>query len=41
MEMGVFIGGAPKPIGKPIKINDAEDSVFGFVLVNDWSARDI
>jgi fumarylacetoacetase len=27
--------------GSPIPIEDAEDHIFGFVLMNDWSARDI
>jgi fumarylacetoacetase len=28
-------------IGKPINTSESEDYVFGFVLFNDWSARDI
>lgn len=28
-------------IGKPIRTSESEDYVFGFVLFNDWSARDI
>ena len=27
--------------GEPIPIDRAHDHIFGFVLVNDWSARDI
>ncbi len=27
--------------GKPIKLKDAMNHVFGFVILNDWSARDI
>jgi fumarylacetoacetase len=40
LEMGVFIS---KPIeyGKPTPASRARDHVFGFVLLNDWSARDI
>ncbi|RDW92958.1 fumarylacetoacetate hydrolase family protein [Aspergillus mulundensis] len=42
MELGVVVG---KPFqwgsGKGISANDAEEYVFGFVLLNDWSARDI
>ena len=38
--MGVFIGGTPNDLGKPIKINEAYDHIFGFVLLNDWSFRD-
>jgi fumarylacetoacetase len=28
-------------LGNPIEINDADDYIFGFCLLNDWSARDI
>lgn len=28
-------------MGEPIDVNKAEDYIFGFVLLNDWSARDI
>ncbi|MGB5500529.1 MAG: fumarylacetoacetate hydrolase family protein, partial [Maribacter sp.] len=28
-------------MGEPIPINEAEDYIFGMVLFNDWSARDI
>lgn len=27
--------------GKPIDANQAEEHILGFVLLNDWSARDI
>ena len=40
LEMGVFVGPGNE-LGNPIDIKDAEDHVFGFVLLNDWSARDI
>lgn len=33
--------GKPSEMGTPIKIEDAMDHAFGFVLMNDWSARDI
>jgi len=38
--MGVLIGPGNK-LGEPIPIEKAEDHVFGVVLMNDWSARDI
>ncbi|KAF4335470.1 fumarylacetoacetate hydrolase [Fusarium beomiforme] len=40
LEMGFFIS---KPIkyGEPTPASKARDHVFGFVLLNDWSARDI
>jgi fumarylacetoacetase len=40
LELGVFVG-AGNASGEPIDIADAEDHVFGIVLLNDWSARDI
>ena len=36
-----FITGKKTKIGEPISINNAEDHIFGLVLLNDWSARDI
>jgi len=40
LEMGVFLGPGNE-MGEPINIKDADDHIFGFVLLNDWSARDI
>ncbi len=40
LELGVFVGPG-NALGEPIAIGDARDHVFGYVLVNDWSARDI
>jgi fumarylacetoacetase len=40
LELGVFVG-AGNPDGAPLTIDKAEDSWFGIVLLNDWSARDI
>src|SRR5258708_6110289 len=36
-----FITCADTKMGTSISIPDAEDHIFGFVLFNDWSARDI
>ncbi len=36
-----FIVGKPNKIGEPIPIGKAWDHIFGMVLFNDWSARDI
>jgi fumarylacetoacetase len=41
LEVGVFVGGPPTPVGRPLTIEEAEDHIFGMVLFNDWSARDI
>lgn len=40
LEMGFFIGPGNR-LGEPIPIENATDHIFGMVLVNDWSARDI
>ncbi|PWL39333.1 fumarylacetoacetase [Flagellimonas aquimarina] len=40
LEMG-FITGKNTAIGESIATEDAEDYIFGMVLLNDWSARDI
>ena len=40
LEMGVVIG-QPSPIGGMLSEQQAEQMIFGFVLLNDWSARDI
>jgi len=39
-ELG-FVIGPGNPLGKPVGIEKALDHVFGVVLLNDWSARDI
>lgn len=40
LEMGFFVGPG-NPLGTPIPVEEAADHIFGMVLVNDWSARDI
>lgn len=36
-----FVIGKDSKLGEPIDVNHAKDYIFGFVLFNDWSARDI
>jgi fumarylacetoacetase len=36
-----FVVGVPSALGRPVPTTGFRDHVFGFVLVNDWSARDI
>lgn len=36
-----FITTAVNDLGEPIKIDEAPENIFGMVLLNDWSARDI
>lgn len=40
LEMGFFIGPGNE-YGTPISTDAAPDHIFGLVLVNDWSARDV
>jgi len=40
LEMALLIGPG-NSLGEPVPINRAVDHVFGFVLMDDWSARDI
>jgi fumarylacetoacetase len=36
-----FVIGTPSEMGEPVPVERALDHVFGMLLVNDWSARDI
>jgi fumarylacetoacetase len=36
-----FVVGVPSTMGSPVPVGDFPEHVFGVVLVNDWSARDI
>ncbi|UAB88038.1 fumarylacetoacetase [Ruegeria sp. SCSIO 43209] len=38
LEMGAIVG---TPSDGPISVQEADDNIFGYVLLNDWSARDI
>ncbi|GEC58591.1 fumarylacetoacetase [Bradyrhizobium japonicum] len=40
LEMGVVVGQA-SPMGAMLTEKQAEEMIFGFVILNDWSARDI
>lgn len=40
LELGAFVC-RPTALGSQIPIKDAKDYLFGLVLMNDWSARDI
>jgi fumarylacetoacetase len=40
LELGAFICKSNK-MGDPVSIDKAEEHIFGYVLMNDWSARDI
>lgn len=40
LELGLVIGKSSR-MGEPIPVGEAEEYIFGVVLFNDWSARDI
>ena len=41
LEMAVVVGGPANALGQPLTVQEANDRIFGFCLMNDWSARDI
>ena len=40
LEMGAIVGTSTE-MGQPVSIDEADEMIFGYVLLNDWSARDI
>jgi fumarylacetoacetase len=40
LELGFYIG-TPSQLGEPVPIGQAAEHIFGFCLLNDWSARDV
>jgi fumarylacetoacetase len=38
LEMGAIVG-RPSKLGEPIAIADADEHIFGVVLLNDWSGE--
>lgn len=40
VELGLFVG-RPAKVGQPVHVGSAGQHVFGAVLLNDWSARDV
>jgi fumarylacetoacetase len=40
LELGFFVGPG-NALGEPVPLERAEEQIFGLVLLNDWSARDI
>ena len=40
LELGAVVGTA-NPMGRPVSVAEADGMIFGYVLLNDWSARDI
>ncbi|MFC3167748.1 fumarylacetoacetase [Paracoccus fontiphilus] len=40
LELGAVVG-APSALGSRVSVEEAEAMIFGYVLLNDWSARDV
>ncbi|KAI1312778.1 fumarylacetoacetase [Xylaria venustula] len=40
LEIACIIG-KPSKLGEPVKLQDADDHIFGMVLLNNWCARDM
>ena len=41
LEVAAIIGAPPNPLGTRVAAADASSRIFGYTLLNDWSARDI
>ncbi|KAL7523732.1 hypothetical protein ACHAWF_000645, partial [Thalassiosira exigua] len=45
LEVAFFVGGPSdresNDCGRPLTVEEARDRIFGYVLMNDWSARDV
>lgn len=41
LEMAFFVGGSLNSLAEPIPTSKASEYIFGMVLLNDWSARDV
>ncbi|XP_037908961.1 fumarylacetoacetase [Hermetia illucens] len=41
LEMAFFVGGPETQLGERVPVEQAWKRIFGFTLMNDWSARDI
>jgi len=41
LEVACLVGGRTPPLGRPLTMAEAEEHIFGYVVMNDWSARDI
>ena len=40
-ELGFVVGGPRTTLGSRVSVDEADEHLFGVVLLNDWSARDI
>jgi len=40
LELGFYVGSGNR-LGEPVPVAEAAEHLFGFCLVNDWSARDV
>ncbi len=40
LELGAVVG-VPNRLGRPLTVAEADAMIFGYVLLNDWSARDL
>jgi fumarylacetoacetase len=41
LEVATIVGGPPNDGQRPLTVAEAKDRIFGYVLSNDWSARDL
>jgi len=41
LEVAAVVGGPPNEMGTALTLSQAKDRLFGLLLMNDWSARDV
>jgi fumarylacetoacetase len=41
VEIAAFVGGPENALGSSVSVDEASNRIFGIVIMNDWSARDI
>lgn len=41
LEMAFFVGGPANKLGEAVSMDNADERIFGAVIMNDWSARDL
>eukprot|EP01066_Platyproteum_vivax_P008563 Platyproteum_vivax@DN3610_c0_g1_i2.p1 len=39
--MGLFLGGTMNKLGETLPLSQADEHMFGLVLLNDWTSRDV
>jgi fumarylacetoacetase len=41
LEVELFVGGKKKKIGEKVNVKEENENIFGMVIMNEWSEREI